>query len=71
VTRRFVELASRMLSLALLPLTLGIALDSCLLVKMVTHLRAPATAGALLIVLILGGLWFVLPFVLGWRRPKD
>lgn len=71
VTRRFVELASRMLSLALLPLTLGIAFDTYLLVKMVTHGRAPAVAGALVIVLILGGLWFCLPRLLGRRRQKN
>ncbi len=49
---------------------LGIVLDTYLLVKMVTHVRAPAIAGALLIVLILGGLWFGLPRPLGRRRPK-
>jgi hypothetical protein len=70
VTRRFVDLASLMLSLALLPLMLGIALDTYLLVKMVTHVRAPAIVGALLMVLILGGLWFGLPSLLGRRRPK-
>jgi hypothetical protein len=56
VTRRFVDLASRLLSLALVPLTLGIVIDTYLLVWLVVGMELPSlfVAGGLLI-------WFVVP----------
>jgi hypothetical protein len=61
VTRRFVDLASRLLSLALVPLTLGIVIDTYLLVWLVLGRELPSlcVAGGLLLVLV--GLWFVVP----------
>jgi Family of unknown function (DUF6328) len=61
VTRRFVDLASRLLSLSLVPLTLGIVIDTYLLVWLVVGMELPSlfVAGGLLLVLV--GLWFVVP----------
>ena len=60
-TRRFVDLASRLLSLSLVPLTLGIVIDTYLLVWLVVGMELPSlfVAGGLLLVLV--GLWSVVP----------
>jgi small neutral amino acid transporter SnatA (MarC family) len=61
VTRRFVDLASRLLSLVLVALTLGIVIDTYLLVWLVVGMELPSlfVAGGLLLVLV--SLWFVVP----------
>lgn len=68
VTRRFVNLASALLTLALIPLMIGLALDSYLLVRLVTDAPGQSLACALAVVAVLGGLWFGLPVLL---RPKS
>jgi uncharacterized BrkB/YihY/UPF0761 family membrane protein len=67
ITRRFVDLASLFLTLSLIPLAAGIAIDAYLLVWLVLkdNLAAICVAGGLII--FLGGLWFVLP---QFARPK-
>ena len=69
VSRRFVDLASTLLSLALLPLIAGLAIDAYILVRLVTNHTALAAAGAGGIAIVLGGLWFGLP-LLARRRLK-
>lgn len=70
VTRRFVDLASLFLSLALVPLLLGLALDTYILVRLVTQSAAAGLWCALAVATVLGALWFGLPQVLRpSRRP--
>jgi hypothetical protein len=61
ITRRFVDLASRLLTLSLIPLTLGIVMDAYLIGWLVLRREAPSLwlAGALFVVLL--GLWFAMP----------
>jgi hypothetical protein len=61
ITRRFVDLASLFLSLSLVPLTLGIVIDTYLLVWLVAGSEVPSlcVAGSLLVLLV--ALWFVIP----------
>jgi hypothetical protein len=61
VTRRFVNLASTMVSMALLPLILGVSFDAYILVRLVTGARDVAIACAVAVMLVLAGLWFALP----------
>jgi hypothetical protein len=63
VTRRFVGLTSRLLTLAMLPLIVGLALDTYLIARLIleTHL-APAIIAAG-VALVLSALWFGLPAV--------
>jgi small neutral amino acid transporter SnatA (MarC family) len=61
VTRRFVDFASRLLTLSLVPLAVGLVIDTYLLVWLVvgTELPSVAVAGGVLLVLV--ALWFVVP----------
>ena len=63
ITRRFVDLASFLLTLALFPLSVAIAIDAYLLTWLVLGKDMPSfcLAGGLLA--LLGGLWFMLPRV--------
>jgi hypothetical protein len=70
ITRRFVDFASRLLSLSLVPLTLGIVIDTYLLVWLVVgrELAGLCVAGGLLLVLVC--LWFVVPQVARQARER-
>ena len=70
ITRRFVDFASRLLSLSLVPLTLGIVIDTYLLVWLVVGRELPGlcVAGGLLLVLV--GLWFVVPQLARQARER-
>jgi hypothetical protein len=61
VTRRFIDFASLLLTLSLVPLTVGLVIDTYLLVWLVvrTDLPSLAIAGGALVVLV--AFWFVLP----------
>ena len=61
ITRRFVDLASSLLTLSLVPLTVGVVIDAYLLGWLVLGDEAASmcTAGVLLLVLVV--LWFVVP----------
>ena len=61
VTRRFVDLASLLLTLSLLSLMVGLVIDTYLLVWLVvgTELPSLSVAGGVLVVLI--ACWFVVP----------
>jgi hypothetical protein len=67
VSRRFVDLASRLLTLSLPPLMLGLAFDTFILVRLAGGTVLLSALGAAGVALILGGLWFVLPRLLGPR----
>jgi Family of unknown function (DUF6328) len=71
ITRRFVDLASRLLTLSLVPLTLGIAIDTYLLVWLVVGRELPSlcVAGSLLVLLV--ALWFVMPQLARQASPQD
>lgn len=69
VSREFVDLASTLLSLALMPLIAGLAIDAYLLVRLVAHDTALALACAIALAAALAGLWFGLPQLA--RRQRD
>ena len=66
VSRRFVDLASRFLELALMPLMLGISLDLFLLGRLILNSEALSAAIASTMFVIFFGLWYVFP----WTRAK-
>jgi Family of unknown function (DUF6328) len=61
VTRRFVDFASLLLTLSLVPLTVGVVIDTYLLVWLIVGRELPgiAVASATLVVLVV--FWFVVP----------
>jgi Family of unknown function (DUF6328) len=61
ITRRFVDLASSLLTFSLVPLTVGIVIDTYLLAWLILADDRPSLgiAGALLLILVV--LWFVVP----------
>jgi hypothetical protein len=63
VTRRFVDLASTLLCLALPPFIVGLALDAYLVAYLVTGLSAIALGCAGSVLLVLAALWFGLPYL--------
>ena len=71
VTRRFVDLASLMLTLSLVPLTVGLVIDTYLLVWLVvgTELPSLTVAGGVFVVLV--AFWFVVPQVARHARQLD
>ncbi|TBR23831.1 MAG: hypothetical protein EPO10_26395 [Reyranella sp.] len=69
VTRRFVDLASRLLTLSLPPLILGLAFDAFILVRLAGGTAGMGLVGASTVAVILAGLWFLLPRLIG--RQSD
>jgi hypothetical protein len=61
VTRRFVTLGSFLLTVALGPLVLGVAIDAYLLTWLVVGRELPSLCVAGAVLGLLGGLWFLLP----------
>jgi hypothetical protein len=61
VSRRFVDLASRFLEWALMPLMLGISLDLFLLGRLILNNAAMSAAIASTMFLVFFGLWYVFP----------
>jgi hypothetical protein len=66
VSRRFVNLASRFLELALMPLMLGISLDLFLLGRLILDNATLSGAIASTMFLVFFSLWYVFP----WTRAK-
>ena len=66
VSRRFVDLASRFLELALMPLMFGISLDLFLLGRLILNNAALSAAIASTMFILFFGLWYVFP----WTRAK-
>ena len=67
LSRRFVNLASRLLMWALLPLGIGVTLDTYLVAVLILHNQVAALATAATIALLLASLWYGLPRVRRWR----
>jgi hypothetical protein len=61
VTRRFIDFASLLLTLSLVPLMVGVVIDTYLLVWLVVRTELPSLsiAGGVLVVLV--AFWFVVP----------
>jgi hypothetical protein len=68
VTERFVKMSSAMLTVAMIPFTIGVCLDTYLVGKMILKDPTPAWLAALGTLAVLVGLWFVLPQVAKPRR---
>jgi hypothetical protein len=68
VTERFVKMSSAMLTVAMIPFTIGVCLDTYLVGKMILKDPTPAWFAALGTLAVLVGLWFVLPQVAKPRR---
>jgi hypothetical protein len=69
VTRRFVDLSSRLLTLAMLPLIVGVCLDAYLIARLILDERTMPVIIAGIVAIVLAGLWYGLPAVC--RRLKD
>ena len=67
VSRHFVELASRFLELAMLPLMLSISIDLFLLGRLILDNPALSACIALVTLLLFFGLWYVFP----WTRAAS
>jgi hypothetical protein len=61
VSRRFVELSSGLLTLAMLPLVAGVSLDTYLVALLILNEREPAMMVSAVTALLLTGLWYGLP----------
>lgn len=68
VTERFLRMSSRLLSVAMVPFTIGVCLDTYLLGRIILNDTMLASASALGMLIVLTGLWFGLPLVAGPRR---
>jgi hypothetical protein len=69
ITSHFVTLATRLIMMAMWPLTVGIALDTYLIGRLIfpDSLNTAATAGAA-VFLLLAGLWFAFPLLARLRE---
>jgi hypothetical protein len=61
VSRRFVDLSSSLLTLAMIPLIAGICLDTYLIARLVLDQRMMAAVIAGVVAVVLTSLWFALP----------
>jgi len=64
VTKRFVNLASGLIAFALLPLLIGLAMDSYILVRLVSHDATVSMAAGMVVAGALAAMWFGLPLLL-------
>jgi Family of unknown function (DUF6328) len=69
VTRRFVDLASTLLTAAMLPLIVGVCLDAYLIARLILDERTMPAIIAGIVAIVLAGLWYGLPAFC--RRLKD
>ena len=65
VTSRFVRLSSVLLSLGMVPFTVGVCLDTYLIGRMILREPVPAMIAAIVMLVVLTGLWFGLPLAAG------
>jgi hypothetical protein len=68
ITRRFVDLSSWLLTISMIPFTVGMCLDTYLVGRLITNDTTFGLLAAAGMLLALTGLWFVLPAVAGKRR---
>jgi hypothetical protein len=71
VSRRFVDLASRFLESALMPLILGISLDLFLLGRLILNNVALSATIACMMFLVFFGLWYLFPWTRSMRRVRS
>ena len=71
VTRRFVDLASLLLTMSLVPLTVGLVIDTYLLVWLVARRELPSIAVAGCVFVVLIAFWFVVPQLARQVRQVD
>ena len=69
VSRRFIDLSSTLLMLAMLPLIVGVCLDTYLIARLILKVQGLAVTVAVVTALLLAGLWYGLPAVC--RRLKN
>jgi Family of unknown function (DUF6328) len=69
VSRRFVDLASRLLTVAMVPLISGICLDTYLIARLILAERMGAVSVAGGVAIMLASLWYALPALC--RRLKS
>lgn len=69
VSRRFIDLSSTLLMLAMLPLIAGVCLDTYLIARLILKVQGLAVTVAVVTALLLAGLWYGLPAVC--RRLKN
>jgi hypothetical protein len=69
VSRRFVDLSSTLLTLAMLPLIAGVCLDTYLIARLILKEQGWAVIAAAGTALLLAGLWYGLPAF--YRRLKS
>jgi hypothetical protein len=62
VSRRFVEIASRLLAVAMLPLMVGIAIDLFVVARLVLKDPIFSLAIAVLTLMLFFGLWYIFPW---------
>ena len=63
VSRRFIDLSSTLLTLAMLPLIVGVCLDTYLIARLILNEQELAMVVAAGTALLLAGLWYGLPAV--------
>ena len=63
VTRRFVDLSSTLLALALVPLIAAFASDTYLIARIILEDRTMAVVIAAIVAVVLTGLWYVMPTI--------
>ena len=63
ISRHFVELASRLLTLAMAPLLLGIVIEVFIVARVILQSTAISLAIAALLLAAFVGLWFVFPYM--------
>lgn len=68
VTRRFVDLASALLCLALPPFMIGVVCDTYLIASLVTGLTGVAVGCAASVLMVLAVLWFGVPYLARMAR---
>lgn len=70
VSRRFVVLASALLTLAMPPFIVGICLDAYLVGLLVLSNRLAGVVAAGILFIVLTGLWFAMPALAGRRNRR-
>ncbi len=70
ISRRFVDLASLLLTWALFPLAAGVAIDTYLIASLIFAEPAIPIGAAVMVGLVLLGLWFTMPGVARNRRRR-
>ena len=71
VSRTFVNLSSRLLTLAMLPFLAGVCLDAYLVARLILGETRPSLLVAIGTLVILAGLWFFLPTMCRLRNHRD